>query len=181
MQIKAFEAPMYDGARKLFIDVFSASANKEEGETIGVLVHDLAMQTAPDDFYGFVASDESELLGAILFSRMRFENGINAFNLSPVAVATHHQGKGVGQALIEHGLAELKKRGVQLVCVYGDPNYYVKVGFKPALNDDSAYVEPPFALSMPFGWQSQMLDPQRPVIAKGKPGCVAALSYAHYW
>ncbi|CAD7778098.1 MAG: hypothetical protein KIIPBIDF_00975 [Candidatus Methanoperedenaceae archaeon GB50] len=52
--------------------------------------------------------------------------------LAPVAVSTEHQRKGIGQALINYGLDELKKRSVSIVVTYGDPSFYsadfVKIG-----------------------------------------------------
>jgi len=50
--------------------------------------------------------------------------------LAPVAISTEHQGKGVVQALINHGLNELKNRSVAVAITYGDPSYYSKVGFR---------------------------------------------------
>ena len=90
-----------------------------EGESEGVLVGNLAKEliasTDRHDLYGFVAVDRTQIVGAILFSRLRFETDIDLFPLAPVAVHSDHQGMGIGQALITHGLQKLKERGVEVL------------------------------------------------------------------
>ena len=80
--------------------------------------------------FGYLVRDGKTLIGCIFFTRMEFENQINAFILSPVAVATRYQKLGIGQKLIKFGIYSLKKNNVELLFTYGDPNYYSKVGFK---------------------------------------------------
>jgi len=52
-----------------------------------------------------------------------------------VAVPPAMQGRGIGAALIEAGLAALKARGAAGCVVMGDPAYYTRFGFAatPAL------------------------------------------------
>lgn len=92
-------------------------------------MEDLLTTTDSKDLRVFVASENGQIIGAIIFSRLMFESSINAFILSPVAVQTSYQRKGVGQGLINYGLAVLKENGVELAFTYGDPGYYNKVGF----------------------------------------------------
>jgi len=67
------------------------------------------------------------------------------FVLAPVAVATDQQGEGIGQRLLSHGLAALRSTGVDIVMIYGDPDYYAKVGFKTISEADAAA---PFKLTV---------------------------------
>ena len=90
---------------------------------------DLIKTTDSKDLFGFVATSQRKIIGCIFFSRLTFDNNTNAFILSPVAVHTEHQKKGVGQRLITFGIDFLKEADVDLVFTYGDPNYYSKVGF----------------------------------------------------
>ena len=83
--------------KKLFTDVFSDSEGQAEGELIGNLVFELQETTEPKDMFGYLVRDDKTLIGCIFFTRMEFENQINAFILSPVAVATQYQKKGIGQ------------------------------------------------------------------------------------
>jgi len=114
---------------QLFIKTFSASEGQSEGEVIGRLVNEMMTGTDVSDLYGFIAKENEQIISGVFFTKMTFENGINAFILSPMATLTEHQGKGVGQKLINFGLETLNKDGVELVLTYGDPNFYSKVGF----------------------------------------------------
>ena len=87
----------------LFTKVFSDSEGQVEGSLIGGLVLDLIKTTDTQNIYGFVAIENNQILGSIIFTKLTFESGINAFILSPVAVLTNHQGKGIGQKLIKFG------------------------------------------------------------------------------
>lgn len=50
--------------------------------------------------------------------------------LSPVSVASAHQGRGIGSALIRHGLTEVRDRSEPLVFLEGAPGYYARFGFE---------------------------------------------------
>ena len=56
--------------------------------------------TDAQDLYGFVATENQQIIGSIFFTKLSFQNGVNAFLLSPVAIDTSCQGKGIGQKLI---------------------------------------------------------------------------------
>ena len=114
----------------LFIKTFSDSEDKSEGLVIGELTNNFMTNTDASDFYCFVATDSNEIIGSVFFSKFIFENDTKAYILSPMAVLTEYQGKGIGQKLINFALNILKENGVEIVVTYGDPNYYSKVGFK---------------------------------------------------
>src|SRR5690606_23127269 len=52
--------------------------------------------------------------------------------LAPVAVAPHRQKQGIGGALIDAGLEELRTAGHGAVLLLGHPSYYPRFGFRPA-------------------------------------------------
>jgi predicted N-acetyltransferase YhbS len=54
-----------------------------------------------------------------------------ALLLGPLTVEPPFRGRGIGQALIGHALAEAKARGHRLVILVGDEPYYGRHGFKP--------------------------------------------------
>jgi len=162
----------------LFISVFSKSEGEQEGALIGNLAKEMIAGTDNRDLHGFVAVDGEQMLGAILFSRLTFEKDIDVFILAPVAVHAEHQGMGIGQALITHGLRALKKSCVRVVTTYGDPTFYSKVGFRPLSQDT---VEAPLELSQPEGWLGQSLAGDSIEKIPGHCSCVKALDDPAYW
>jgi predicted N-acetyltransferase YhbS len=158
--------------------VFSRSEGEQEGALIGNLAKQLMANTDSRDLYGFVAVDGEQVVGAIFFSRLTFEKDIDVFILAPVAVHTEHQGMGIGQALITHGLREMKKRGVRVVTTYGDPTFYSRVGFHPLPQN---MIEAPFELSQPEGWLGRSLTDDSIEKIPGRCSCVKALDNPAYW
>ena len=164
--------------KQLFVKTFSDS----EGERVR-LSHRLreakcAARTAGHDFYCFVATENEQIVGSIIFSRLSFDSKINAFLLSPVAVNTSCQGKGIGQKLINFGLGSLKENGVELAFTYGDPNFYSKVGFIPITEN---IVKAPLKLTHPEGWLGRSLVSDEIKQIPGKSYCVEAFNKPDIW
>lgn len=163
----------------LFASTFAASKGADEGGLIGDLASNLLSGTLKNDVYVFTALDHGEIIGGAIFSRLTYaDDPRSVFILSPMAVDPDRQGKGVGQALLNHALAELRDDGVAVAITYGDPAFYGKVGFLPL---DEASAAPPLPLSCPMGWIGQSLtgEPLRPL--QGKCMCVAALNDPAIW
>lgn len=80
----------------------------------------------------FVANgDGGRLIGAISFWQVRIgQAGTPALLLGPLAVCPKLQGKGIGRALMRHGLNLARAMGHGLVILVGDEPYYGRVGFK---------------------------------------------------
>ena len=178
MNLGIFEEDRSQEVIYLFERVFSESEGKDEGLIIRNLVHDLISTTPDPDLFGYIASDREQIIGSIFFSRLTFENGPTSFILSPVAIDTNCQGKGVGQKLITFGIEQLRSRGIELVFTYGDPNFYSKVGFKQI---SEAHIESPFKLSQPEGWLAQSLISDTIGSISGTSCCVEALNNRDYW
>ncbi len=95
-----------------------------------------------------------------------------------MAVATAHQGTGVGQKLIAHGLGVLRDNGVDAVLTYGDINFYAKVGFAQ-ISEETARA--PLPLQYPQGWLGQSLSRPELEPLAGPSYCVEALNDPSYW
>ena len=162
----------------LFLAVFTKYGGGAEGSKVGKLSKDLIADTDFQDIFGFVAENRNTIVGAIFFSRLCFEEDIDVFILSPVAVDNDRQGKGVGQGLITFGLLELKKRDIKIVTTYGDPAYYSKVGFQPISEN---IIKAPLHLSRPEGWLAQSLTGELIESIPGACTCVKALNNSEYW
>ncbi|HNW41607.1 MAG TPA: N-acetyltransferase, partial [Opitutaceae bacterium] len=126
----------------------------------------------------FGVYENKTLVGSIFFTRLQFSKPIQVFMLAPVAVCTEYQGKGIGQALINYGLNELKKRAVNVAVTYGDPSFYSKVGFQ-ALPEN--VIQAPLKLSMPFGWLGQSLTGESISTINERPVCVKEFNDPVYW
>lgn len=92
-----------------------------------------------------VAEFDGQIVGHVLFSRMRVEGDgalLSAAGLAPVSVVPDRQGQGIGAALIHAGLADLRAQGTQIGFVLGHTAYYPRFGYSPAL---AARFASPFA------------------------------------
>jgi putative acetyltransferase len=77
---------------------------------------------------------DGTLVGHIAFSPVTVDDrgDDRLLGLAPLAVLPAWQGRGVGTALVEAGLARARAAGAALVFVLGDPAYYRRFGFRPA-------------------------------------------------
>ncbi len=83
-----------------------------------------------------VATVDDSLVGHVAFSPVRIDGRPSSwYQLSPISVAPHLQGRGIGKALIASGLDRLRDRQAGGCVLTGDPGYYSRFGFRsdPAL------------------------------------------------
>lgn len=178
MKYSEYNPSNIEAINKLFVKTFTDSEDKSEALMVGELTNDFMTSTDTNDFYCFVATENDDIVGAVFFTSLTFESDIKAFILSPMATSTKHQGKGIGQKLINFGLDLLKENGVELVVTYGDINFYSKVGFNIISED---IVPAPLELSQPEGWLGQSLVSDRIDPIAGKSYCVKALNKPDLW
>lgn len=83
-------------------------------------------------------SPDGSVLGHVLVSRVAFDPEpegsprVDALALAPLAVLPHHQGRGIGSALMRKVLATVDKRDEVLVAVLGLPSFYERFAFTSA-------------------------------------------------
>lgn len=163
----------------LFTAAFTASDGAEEGTLIGEFVSHMLHGTPERDLFVFIAEEAGEIVGSVIFSRLIYDQDERiVFILSPLAVATEHQRKGIGQRLMTYALEVLEAAHVDVAVTYGDPGYYSKVGFSQI---NEAFAAAPFALTRPEGWLAQSLTDTELAPLKGSPRCVPALSNPLLW
>ncbi|MFE8072562.1 N-acetyltransferase [Marinobacteraceae bacterium S3BR75-40.1] len=162
----------------LFLKTFSDAEGPSEGTLVSHLVTGLINHPQSGDIRGFVAVENQTLAGCIFFTRLTFESRVNVFLLSPVAVHTDYQGRGIGQQLIRYGIEQLRETGVQRIFTYGDPAFYSKVGFRQVTEQEA---QPPFPLAQPEGWLCLAVDGSELAPLPGVARCVSAFNDPAYW
>ncbi|MGB0867779.1 MAG: GNAT family N-acetyltransferase [Granulosicoccaceae bacterium] len=177
-RIERFDSSQSAQVVELFTQVFTHAEGASEGALIGKLVSDLIRTTPTDQLKGFVVQSQQTLVGSIFFTELTVEPKASAYILSPVAISTAEQGKGLGQKLINNGLLYLQERGVDFAFTYGDPSFYAKVGFQQI---DEKQIAAPLSLSHPEGWLAQSLGRQTLESLSAVRQCVPALCDQKYW
>ncbi|WP_404359532.1 GNAT family N-acetyltransferase [Methylotuvimicrobium sp. KM1] len=178
MDYKTLDKSKQEEVAGLFTFVFTSSEGEKEGILIGNLSSELASSIDNEETICFGVYENESLIGSIFFTRLQFHEPIQVYMLAPVAVSTEHQEKGIGQALINYGLNELKKRSVNVAVTYGSPSFYSKVGFLPLSEN---VIQAPLKLSMPFGWLGQSLSGGSIPTINGRPACVKEFNDPVYW
>ncbi len=82
----------------------------------------------PQAGLGFVAIEDGTLRGSVRFWPV-FVGHERALLLGPLAVETNQRGRGIGIALMEHGIDAARAQGHRAIILVGDPPYYARVGF----------------------------------------------------
>lgn len=167
---------------QLFNNTFCDSEGAHEGHIIAALVRSLLLQMPDNQVKAFSVglSEDDHAIGACIFSRLLFsDHASNVWLLAPVAVATAHQGKGIGQAMIRSALKSVQNEyGAEIVLTYGDPRFYRRVGFLPISEKN---VPAPFPLQYPAGWLGQHLQEGNIGPWSGPCRCVSALNDPRFW
>jgi len=89
-----------------------------------------ALRSADALDISLVAELDGNLVGHIALSQAGIgEDSSGWYALGPVAVLPDFQARGVGRALIEAGLAELRTRAANGCVLVGDPAFYTRFGF----------------------------------------------------
>jgi putative acetyltransferase len=97
-----------------------------------------------------VAEVDGRVVGHIAFSPVTMSDGAAGwYGLGPLSVLPEYQRQGIGKALLEEGLSQLKRLNAHGCCLVGHPDYYRKFGFAnaPGLVLDGVPPEVFFALS----------------------------------
>jgi putative acetyltransferase len=79
-----------------------------------------------------VAEYEGRIIGHVALSPVTISSGVEDwYGLGPLSVIPSNQRAGVGSALMNAAIQELKYIQAKGCVLLGDPNYYHRFGFKP--------------------------------------------------
>jgi predicted N-acetyltransferase YhbS len=165
--------------KKSIRKVHENAFDQSEGETVSQLAIDLLEDKTALPILSLVAERDNEIIGNAVFSSVNIEGveGVSAYILAPLAVTRFAQRSGIGAQLINKGLETLKERGAEIVIVYGDPNYYMRTGFKADHN-----LKPPHKLKYPEeAWMAQELVAGILTKTQGMVQCASSLNSPEHW
>ena len=165
--------------KKSIRKVHQNAFDQSEGEAVSQLAINLLEDKTALPILSLVAEQDDEIIGNIIFSSVNIEGveGVSAYILAPLAVKKFAQGSGIGTQLINKGLETLKERGAKVVLVYGDPDYYMRTGFKADHN-----LKPPYKLKYPEeAWMAQELVEGILTATQGVVQCASSLNSPELW
>ena len=154
-----------------------AFAREDEAELVAALLADPTAQPS----LSLLACSADQPIGHVLCTHATLAgapHAVAAALLAPLAVVPASQGQGVGRALIAHGAGLLAARGVQLLFVLGDPAYYTRHGFEPAIPHG---LIAPYPILPEAAWMVRALAPAVLGQAQGTVACATALDKPEYW
>jgi len=176
MHIRAATKLDRDGIRKIHWSAF----DEGEKEVISNLAVNLLTEAASPPIISLVAETEGIVAGHVAFSPVTIDNNENfqGYILAPLAVKPDYQKRRIGTKLIERGVQQLSKMNVDIIFVYGDPEYYSKFGFSV---DAAEHYIPPYDLQYPIGWQGIALSDHSVGKLSVQIVCVASLNDPVLW
>jgi putative acetyltransferase len=98
-------------------------ASGNEARIVAALRRDAVLSVS------LVADIDGRIAGHVAASPVTIDGTEGWHGLGPVAVLPEDQGNGVGSALVQAALADLRAAGSRGCVVLGDPGYYGRFGF----------------------------------------------------
>ena len=100
----------------------------------------------------FVAEKEGQIVGQIAYSRGVITNKKGeeeeVISFGPLSVLPAFQKQGVGSRLIIHSVNIARTMGYPAICIYGDPRYYSRFGFRCAEKYEIKTADDKFAVAL---------------------------------
>jgi putative acetyltransferase len=100
----------------------------------------------------FVAEKEGRIVGQIVYSRGIIKGkgteDEQVIGFGPLSVLPVYQRRGIGTALITHTIDLARDMGYAAICIYGDPRYYSRFGFRCAEKYDIKTADDKFAVAL---------------------------------
>jgi len=151
-----------------------------EREIVSKLAVNLLSEESTPQTISLVAESENIVIGHVAFSPVTIDNSgnVQGYILAPLGVNPDHQKRRIGSKLIERGMQQLSRMGVDILFVYGDPKYYSKFGFSA---DAAERYIPPYKLQYPFGWQGITLNKCSTGKSSIQIACITSLCDPALW
>lgn len=147
LEIRPEAAVDIDGIREVNVEAFRDHPISRQTEH---LIVD-ALREVGSLEVSLVAASEGRVVGHVAISSARVGDMSSGwFLLGPLAVLPDLQGQGIGSALVESALAQLRSVAADGCVLVGDPDYYRRFGFStfPGLTHEG--VPGQYVLALPF-------------------------------
>lgn len=147
LRIRDERADDIDAIRAVVAAAFAAHPHSRQTE------HRIvdALRAAGALSLSLVAESDGAVLGHVAFSPVSIGDGSPGwYGLGPAAVAPAQQGRGIGGALIEAGLARLRGLRAAGCVVVGDPGYYGRFGFVAGADLRYPGLPPEYFMALPL-------------------------------
>jgi putative acetyltransferase len=99
-----------------------------------------------------IAEKEGQIVGQIVYSRAKIVDtqGIarEVITFGPVSVLPEFQKQGIGSALINHTISIARDMSYPAICIYGDPRYYSRFGFRCGEKYDIKTADDKYAVAL---------------------------------
>lgn len=134
--------------------VYKCAFPKDEGEIVANFAASLLSENTIPETLSLVAEVKNSIMGHVALSPVSAVNmpDFQGYILAPLAVMPKFQHSGIGSKLVDAGILKLSETEIDVLFVYGDPNYYSKFGFSVELAEGFT---PPYELQYPSGWQAK--------------------------
>lgn len=160
--------------------IYASAFPAGESDIVAKLAIDLLSEQTTPQTISLIAEIDGSVVGHVAFSPVGIDRNedCRAYILAPLAVQPDHQKRRIGSGLIEYGMRQLSAMGVNIVFVYGDPEYYGRFGFGA---DAARHFTTPYRLRYPSGWQASVLDDCAIENTPVAISCVTALRDPELW
>lgn len=119
-------------------------------QTEPLIIH--ALRKAGALAVSLVAEEDGAVAGHIAFSKVAIGGADPAwYGLGPISVRPDLQRRGIGKAMMQAGLAAIRKLGAEGCVLVGDPEFYGRFGFTQAGTMVLEGVPPENLLALAFG------------------------------
>jgi len=138
----------YDRITEITIDAFKDEPHSQHTEQFIIN----ALRKAGALTISLVAEIDGKVVGHIAFSPAEISDGsTNWYGAGPLAVTPALQRQGIGTKLMNAAIALLKEKGAKGIALVGDPDYYIRFGYKnnPALILE--HIPQEYFMVLPFG------------------------------
>ncbi|WHQ36575.1 N-acetyltransferase [Spiroplasma sp. SV19] len=132
MEIRTIKEHKKEETRELIFEAFNTNDKKDVIEHI--LVDNLRLLPEYDASFDVVAIINNQIVGHAFLSTVTINDNNNLLCLAPIAVKKEYQGQKIGTQLIKFLETKATEKGYQAIFILGDPQYYSKFNYVPAVN-----------------------------------------------